>query len=127
MTVTQQLIQLMAHPHCSEVNNAMQQLTSINYTTNEQHKDTTNARQERDIADICELVEFLETQNPFSDAQNLRSIATGISADRVNVGHREGCRKRHSGFHGWEKCSGTHFHEDGPGGDTQDISHPNQP
>ncbi|KAJ8038015.1 hypothetical protein HOLleu_18978 [Holothuria leucospilota] len=38
------------------------------------------------MADICELVEFLETRNPFSDAQSLRSIATGINADgRVTV------------------------------------------
>ncbi|KAJ8031936.1 hypothetical protein HOLleu_25305 [Holothuria leucospilota] len=57
MTETQQLIWLMAHPHCAEVNNAMQQLAGINYTTNEQHKDTTNARQERDMADTVSASE----------------------------------------------------------------------
>ncbi|KAJ8034445.1 hypothetical protein HOLleu_21289 [Holothuria leucospilota] len=36
------------------------------------------------MADICELVEFLETRNPFSDAQSLRSIATDADG-RVTV------------------------------------------
>ena len=36
MTETQQLIWLMSHPLCAEVNSAMQQLTNINYNTSEQ-------------------------------------------------------------------------------------------
>ena len=54
MTETQRLIWLMSHPLCSEVNSAMQQLTSINYSTSEQHKDMTKARQDKDMADTCE-------------------------------------------------------------------------
>ena len=76
----------MSHPLCSEVNSAMQKLTSINYSTSEQHKDMTKARQDKDMADTCELLEFLESRNPFSENCNLRSIATGINADsKVNV------------------------------------------
>ena len=35
----------------------------------------------------CEMLEFLQSRNPFSDNCNLRSIATDINAERrVNVG-----------------------------------------
>ncbi len=79
MTETQRLVCLMAHPVCAEVNNAMQQLT-------EQHKDLTTARQGKYMTDSCELLEFLESRNIFSDNCSLRSIATGINAGiSVNV------------------------------------------
>ena len=81
MTETQRLIWLMSHPLCAEVNSAMQQLTNINYNTSEQHKDLTKARQDKDMTDTCELLEFLESQNPFIKNCCLRSIATGINAD----------------------------------------------
>ena len=44
MTETQRLVWLMAHPVCAEVNNAMQQLTDVQYNTLEQHKELTTAR-----------------------------------------------------------------------------------
>ena len=76
----------MSHPLCAEVNSAMQQLTNINYYTSEQHKDLTKARQDKDMTDTCELLEFLESQNPFSKKCCLHSIATSINTDcKVNV------------------------------------------
>ena len=59
MTKTQRLVWLMAHPVCAEVNNAVQQLTGVQYSTSEQHKDLTTARQGKYMADSCELSEFL--------------------------------------------------------------------
>ena len=51
-----------------------------------QHKVLTTARQGKDMADSCEILEFLESGNPFSDNCSLRSIATGINAGiSVNV------------------------------------------
>ena len=44
MTETQRFVWLMVHPVCAEVNNAMQQLTGVQYNTREQHKDLTTAR-----------------------------------------------------------------------------------
>ena len=70
----------MAHPVCAEVNNSIQQLTDVQYNTSEQHKVLTTARQGKDMRDSCELLEFLESRNPFSDNCRLRSIATGINA-----------------------------------------------
>ena len=55
MTETQRLVCLMAHPVCAEVNNAMQQLTGVQYNTSEQHKYLTTARQGKYIAESCEL------------------------------------------------------------------------
>ena len=39
----------------------------VQYNTSEQHKDLTTTRQGKDMADSCELLEFLECRNPFSD------------------------------------------------------------
>ena len=58
----------------------MQQLTGVQYNTSEQHTDLTTARQGKDMTDSCELLEFLESRNPFSDNCSLRIIATGINA-----------------------------------------------
>ena len=80
MTETKRLVWLMAHPVCAEVNNAIQQPICAQYNTSEQHKDLTTARQVKDMTDLCELLEFLESRNSFSDNCSLRSIATGINA-----------------------------------------------
>ena len=86
MTAIQRLIWLMAHPLYSKVNNAMQQLTCVNYKTSEQRKDFTKSQKAKDMADTCEMLECLQSRNPVSDNCNLRSIATGINAEnRVNV------------------------------------------
>ena len=39
MTETQRLVWLLSTNACSEVNLALQELTSVNYTTSEQHKE----------------------------------------------------------------------------------------
>ena len=91
MTETQRLVWLMAHPVCAEVNNAMQQLSGVQYNTREQHKDLTTARQGKDKTDSYELLEFLESRNPFIDNCRLRSIGTGINAgisENVDTAHK---------------------------------------
>ena len=80
MTETQRLVWLMAHPVCAEVNNAIQQPIGAQHNTSEQHKDLTTARQVKDMTHLCELLEFLESRNSFSDNCSLKSIATGINA-----------------------------------------------
>ena len=58
----------------------MPQLTGVQYTTSEQHKDLSTAWQVKDMTDSCELLEFLESRISFSDNCSLRSITTGINA-----------------------------------------------
>ena len=76
----------MSMPACAEVKGAMQNLTDIVNNTSEQHKEATNARQERDHEDAHESVTFLSLKNPFSADPSLRSITTDIVAeDNVNA------------------------------------------
>ena len=76
MTETQRLVWLMARPVCAEFNNAMQQRTGVQYNTREQHKELNTARQVKDMTGSCELLEFLESRNSFSDNCRLRIIGT---------------------------------------------------
>ena len=61
---------------------AMQELTKVKYTTSEQHKDATSARQERDLTDTRKVIKLLIDRNPFNEdaGQSLHNIATGVVA-----------------------------------------------
>ncbi|XP_014679118.1 PREDICTED: uncharacterized protein LOC106818966 [Priapulus caudatus] len=86
MTEQQRLIWLLSMPACAEVNNAMQQLTGVNYNTGEQNNDMTNARQTRAIKDTHAVISYLQERTPFSSDPILRSISTGLHAtSTVNV------------------------------------------
>ncbi len=87
MTEHQRLLWLLSRPACAEVNQAMQELTKVNYNTGEQNKDMTAARQACDWKDtLTVLLQYLQERNPFSSDSSLRSIATGVHAHpTVNV------------------------------------------
>ena len=86
MTEHQRLLWLLSRPACAEVNQAMQELTGVNYNTGEQNKDMTKARQVRDWKDTLTVLQYLQERNPFSTDPSLRSIATGVHAhSTVNV------------------------------------------
>ena len=86
MTETQRLVWCLSRPVCAEVNNAMQQLTSVTYSTSEQHKDLSKARQMRDMDDTNKLISILAERNPFEDSPTLHNIVTGVATrDDVNV------------------------------------------
>ena len=86
MTENQRLLWLLSRPACAEVNQAMQELTGVNYNTGEQNKDMTAARQARDWKDTLTVLQYLQERNPFSLDPNLRSISTGVHAHpTVNV------------------------------------------
>ena len=86
MTETQRLVWLLSTNACSEVNLAMQELTSVSYQTSDQHKEIYVARQKKDMTDTNELLSFLTTRSPFHESPALRSIVTGVTCDAsVNV------------------------------------------
>ncbi|XP_030846422.1 uncharacterized protein LOC115926106 [Strongylocentrotus purpuratus] len=86
MTEQQHLIWLLSVPACAEVNNAMQQLTGVNYNSGEQNQDMTNARQARDMKDTHAVISCLKERSPFSSDPSLLSILTGVHAtSKVNV------------------------------------------
>ena len=51
MTEQQRLLWLLSMPGCAQVNQALQELTGVNYNTVEQNKDISKARQARDWKD----------------------------------------------------------------------------
>ena len=86
MSETQRAIWTLAMPVCAEVNSAMQDFTGVTYHSSEQHKETSKSRMKRDMEDTISVLTFLESRNPFSQNQCLRSIATGITAEaHINV------------------------------------------
>ncbi|XP_030845465.1 uncharacterized protein LOC115925532 [Strongylocentrotus purpuratus] len=86
MAEQQRLIWLLSMPACAEVNNAIQQLTGVNYNTGEQNKGMQNARQARDMKDTHAVISCLKERKPFSSDPSLRSISTWVHATtKVNV------------------------------------------
>ena len=86
MTEHQRAVWTMSAPISSTYNLAMQDFNNTMYTTSEQHKETTDARIERDRTDLEKLATKLEEHSPFSGETTLRNIITGINADKdVNV------------------------------------------
>ena len=67
MSETQRLVWLLSMPITAEVNNAMQQLTEVDYTTSEQHKDMSDSRIKRDMKDTKTILEFMGARDPFRD------------------------------------------------------------
>jgi len=82
LTEIQRLVWLMSMPMCAQVNEAMQTLTDVQYATSNQHVDTSPARQERDFKDVIEIMKYLHARNPFDNDLSLKSISSGVVADR---------------------------------------------
>ena len=64
MTEQQQFIWLLSMPTCAEVNRSMLELTGVSYSTSEQNKDMTKARQDHDWKDTQTLVKYLHERTP---------------------------------------------------------------
>ena len=59
---------------------AMQDLNNLSYITSDQHKETTDARLNRDIHDLAKINSRLIPFTPFSEDRSLRNSVTGIEA-----------------------------------------------
>ena len=72
---------------CTEVNNAMQDFTGVQYFTNDQHKEMGKSTQVRDTKDTEKVWDYLGEKNPFHNGDSsLCNIATGGTATKeVNV------------------------------------------
>ena len=81
MTESRRLVRLLSTPACAHVNCAMQELTEVSYTTSDHHNDVSKARQEMDIADTPEVLEYLTPISPVGGNSTLHSIASGNTAD----------------------------------------------
>ncbi|VDI19138.1 Hypothetical predicted protein [Mytilus galloprovincialis] len=63
------------------MNEAMQQVTGVNFETSEQHKEMCIPRKVRDTKDTTTFLDFLGERSPFSIDKNLRNIETGATGD----------------------------------------------
>jgi len=72
---------LLSMPACADMNNAMQELTGLEFSTSPQHVETGNTRQARDDQDMKILVKYLLERNPFASDESLRNISTGVTND----------------------------------------------
>ena len=90
MDEIQCLIWIMSKPACSEVNDVIQNLTYVSYTTSDQHKEAGSSREECDLKDTREFIRFLKERSPFENTESLYNIATGVTAGpMVNVDRAE--------------------------------------
>ena len=86
MTESQRAQWLLSMPACVEINNAMQEFTGHRVESSDQHKESKEARIERDTNDRKVFEEFLQERNPFTEESSLRNIETGAVADaKVNA------------------------------------------
>ena len=68
------------------MSDAMQDITSVNFSTSEQHKEWGEARKKRDDLDTKGILEFLDLRNPFIKDKALRNIEIGATGDeKVNA------------------------------------------
>ena len=85
MNEIQRLIWIMSKPACSEVNDVIQNLTSVSYTTSDQYKEEGCSRK-----DTREIIRFLKDRSPFENTESLYNIVTGVTAGpKVNVDRAE--------------------------------------
>ncbi|PIK60573.1 hypothetical protein BSL78_02509 [Apostichopus japonicus] len=86
MTENQRLVWVLSMPACASTNEAMQKLSGVSYETSDQHKDTSAARQARDVSDTLQLIIYLTERSPFAEKESLFNIANGMTAQEgVNV------------------------------------------
>ena len=68
----------------------IQNLTSVSYTTSDQHKEAGCSRKERDLNDTREIIKFLKDRSLFENTESLYNIVTGVTAAiKVNVDRAE--------------------------------------
>lgn len=78
MSEYQRALWLLSSPICAEITRSLQILSEVNYSTSEQHKETSKSRQERDHKDLLVLVNRIAEQNPFDrNVDQLRSMKQG--------------------------------------------------
>ena len=86
MSESQRITWLLSTPICAEVNMALQDYTSVQYGTSDQHKEQRAARQARDTDGTHKLIGYLSSKDPFRNDPTLQNIDTGITAgDSVNA------------------------------------------
>ncbi|KAJ8882477.1 hypothetical protein PR048_014288 [Dryococelus australis] len=67
-------------PTCAQINECMQDLTGLTYSTSEQHSKASQSCIQKDYLDIQTIISFLAPVEPFNEVLELRNIFTGMTA-----------------------------------------------
>ena len=81
MNDLQRSIWLLSTQAAAEVNRAMPKFTDVTYATNDQHKEVSNLRIERDHNDSVKVAEYFLERFPFGKGRELNNIDNGEVAD----------------------------------------------
>jgi len=60
---TQRLVWLLSMPMCAKISCAMQALSSVEYSTSEQHVDMSKSRKSRDTEETLKVLQFMTIQS----------------------------------------------------------------
>ena len=87
MTESVRLLWVLSGHKCSEVHEAMTELSGSKHTTSEQHVELGTSRKSRDFIDLVKIIQWLLTFNPFVlTNSNLRSLQSGLSLSKEKDG-----------------------------------------
>ncbi|KAJ8888652.1 hypothetical protein PR048_008144 [Dryococelus australis] len=78
-TDTQRSIWLLSMPTCTQINECMQDLTGLIYSTSEQQSKASQSRIQRDYLDTQTIISFLTPLEPFNVALEQHNIVTGMT------------------------------------------------
>ena len=70
-------------PSCVEFSDAMHSLSGVQYHTSEQHKEASQARQDRGKLDIETISSHIKERDTFAETDSLRNLASSIVADQM--------------------------------------------
>ena len=74
MTENQRLVWVLPMPVWASINETMETCSGSSYEASVQHKDTSAARQARDVSDTIDLIDYLNERDPFIENGSLYLI-----------------------------------------------------
>ena len=87
MTESVRLLWVLSGHKCSEVHEAMTELSGSKHTTTEQHVELGTSGKSRDFIDLVKIIQWLVTFNPIVlTNSNLRSLQSGLSLSKEKDG-----------------------------------------
>ena len=77
---------ILSRPICSIYSEQMVELSGVLGSSRDEHVEMSEARRKKDTEDVTLVEDYLDELEPFSTEQDLKSIASGVVADKnVNV------------------------------------------
>lgn len=86
MAETQRAPWILSMPDCAQMDDAMQELSGVNFHTSGQHKEDGETRRQRASKDTHMISKLLSERDPLVDDRSVKNTETGVTAGTtVNV------------------------------------------